>query len=273
MGWAVELRGVVAEPGKDCRMLEFGTFGWLLVIGCAVAIGFSKTSSVGVGLLFVPLLPLVMGARESVVFMIPMLCMADVLAVVYWRAHVSWPVLWRLLPWVLVGVLVGWQVLRVISDALLMPVIGGIILGLLVVAFWRRGGWGGEWSVGRRWWFAGAMGMLAGVTTMMANAAGPVMVIYLLAMGLEKREFVGMSAWFFWMVNLAKLGLAAPLGLMTVTSLATSVVLLPGIVAGGLLGIVLVHRIPQKRFNMAVSVVSGVAALYLLVKGIWQGCC
>ncbi len=249
-------------------MLELSVFGWLLVIGCAVAIGFSKTSGVALGLLFVPLLPLVMGARESVGFMIPLLCMADVLAVVYWRAHVSWSVLLRLLPWVLVGVLGGWQVLRVISDALLLPVIGVVILGLLAVMFGRRGGWASEWEVGRRWWFAGAMGILAGATTMMANAAGPVMVIYLLAMGLKKREFVGTSAWFFWMVNLAKVGLAALLGLTTLSSLGTNMVLLPGIVVGGVLGIVLVHRIRQERFNMVVSVVSGVAALYLLVKGL-----
>ena len=99
---------------------------------------------------------------------------------------------------------------------------------------------------------------------MMANAAGPVMVIYLLAMRLPKLEFVGTSAWFFFVVNWLKVPLSAKLALMTVESVKLNLMMLPAIAIGAALGIFFLKRIPQKAFSAIVQVLTLAAAIRLL---------
>jgi len=106
---------------------------------------------------------------------------------------------------------------------------------------------------------------MAGVTTMMANAAGPVMVIYLLAMRLPKIEFVGTSAWFFFVVNWLKVPFSANLNLMTVDSVKLNLMMLPCIAVGAFVGIFFLKRIPQKVFNAVVQILAAAAAIKLPV--------
>jgi hypothetical protein len=108
------------------------------------------------------------------------------------------------------------------------------------------------------------MGFIAGVTTMLANAAGPVMGLYLLAVALPKDAFVGTAAWFFLLVNLAKVPFSAQLGLITPATLTFNALLLPAIAAGLLLGREVVARLPQRFFNSLVLVFAIAAALRLL---------
>jgi len=100
---------------------------------------------------------------------------------------------------------------------------------------------------------------------MMANAAGPIMTLYLLAMRFDKERFIGTQAWLFLALNLSKLPLSGRLGLVTARSLQANLLVLPAIAAGGLLGIALVHRIPQKAFDVVVRITAIVAAAYLCV--------
>ena len=99
----------------------------------------------------------------------------------------------------------------------------------------------------------------------MANAAGPVMVIYLMAMRLPKNEFIGTRAWFFWILNLSKLPFSSKLGFITKASLLTNAALIPCILIGSFLGVALVNRIPQKAFTTVVKALTVVAAIYLCV--------
>ena len=106
---------------------------------------------------------------------------------------------------------------------------------------------------------------MAGVTTMMANAAGPIMIIYLLAKRFNKERFIGTQAWFFWILNLSKLPFSHKLGLVTSRSLLTNLALSPVIIAGGMFGIYLVHRISQRAFNTIVQALALIAALRLCI--------
>jgi hypothetical protein len=110
-----------------------------------------------------------------------------------------------------------------------------------------------------------AVGLLAGFTTMTANAAGPVMTLYLLLLGLDKNKLVGTAAWFFFVVNLFKVPFSANLGLVTARSLSLNLVLLPAIVAGGCAGYALVKRMPQRFFEVLMQVLAAAGAVYLLV--------
>jgi len=247
-------------------VMDFTTMEWFFVVFCALMVGFSKTGILGAGILVVPMLAAIIPARESTGFLLPMLAMADIIAIIYWRKHVEWRQLGRLLPWALTGILFGCMFLRNISNTTLMPLIGGLILVLVGVRFWWNSHPDRKDILPTGWWFAGIMGILAGCTSMLANAAGPIMTIYLLTMKLEKKEFVGTGAWFFWIINLSKMPFSYKLGFITPISLGTNLLLLPAIVGGGILGILLVHRIPQKIFNVIVEVLAITMAVYLCVK-------
>ena len=99
---------------------------------------------------------------------------------------------------------------------------------------------------------------------MMANAAGPIMVIYLLAMRLPKLAFVGTSAWFFFVVNWLKVPFSANLDLITRESVRLDLMMLPLIAAGSVAGILFLRRIPQKAFNSVVQILAAAAAIKLL---------
>jgi uncharacterized membrane protein YfcA len=109
------------------------------------------------------------------------------------------------------------------------------------------------------------MGLLAGLSTMMANAAGPIMAIYLLAMRLPKHQYLGTGAWYFFIVNLLKIPFSASLGLITWTSLKTNLLLFPLIAFGAVVGIRLLKIIPQKLFIRLIQGLTAAGAVKLLI--------
>jgi len=244
--------------------LDINLFGWVVIAVSAVVVGVSKTGMPGLGILPVPMMALAFSTRESTGLLLGLLILADLFAVTYHRRNARWPLVLRLLPAALAGIVAGYFGLRVINDQQLKPIIGGIVLVMLGLNYWRTRAGGEEAPIPAQWWFAVALGFMAGVTTMMANAAGPVMIIYLLAMRLPKVEFVGTSAWFFFVVNWLKVPFSANLDLMTAESVKLNLTMLPFIAAGALLGILVLKRIPQKAFTMIVQILAAVAAVRLL---------
>ena len=108
-------------------------------------------------------------------------------------------------------------------------------------------------------------GSLGGFTTMVANAAGPVMSMYFLAAKFPVKAFLGTSAWFFAAVNIAKLPFSIGLGIINPSSLLLDLVLVPLVLVGGLGGRLIAQRISQKTFEWVVVVLTVVGAAYLLV--------
>jgi uncharacterized membrane protein YfcA len=244
---------------------------WALAVTAAVLVGFSKTGVAGLGIVAIPLMAMVFPARESTGVLLPMLIVGDFIAAGYFRRHAlrreMWMTLARLLPWVIGGLVVGRFALKVVTNEQMAPILGGLILGLVVLQLVRRrcGDWM-EHKLPHTWWFAAGMGFLAGVATMLANAAGPVTVMYFLARKLPKAEFMGTGAWFYLVVNLSKLPLSAGLGLITVTSLTFDLLMVPIILAGAAFGILVLSRLPQKVFDTAVLVVAVLASVKLIAQ-------
>lgn len=244
--------------------MDLDLLGWIVIALCAVMVGISKTGIPGVGILIVPLMALVLPARKSTGILLGILILADLFAIVYHRRNAKWGHVLRLLPAAFTGIVAGYFGLRVVDDQQLKPIIGGIVLVMLGISYWRTRAKGENAPIPTQWWFAIALGFMAGVTTMMANAAGPVMIIYLLAMRLPKIEFVGTSAWFFFVVNWLKVPFSANLNLMTVDSVKLDLMMLPCILIGAVVGIFFLKRIPQKVFNAVVQVLAVAAAIKLL---------
>jgi uncharacterized membrane protein YfcA len=192
---------------------------------------------------------------------------ADVLAVRAFRQHAQWLYIRRMLPATGVGVLIGFALMGRIDESRFAPLIGTIVLVLTVMQVGRmaRPDLFAETPHSRA--FAWTMGLLAGVTTMMANAAGPIFVLYALSVSLPKFELVGTGAWFFLIVNLCKLPLSAALGLIDPQTLSLNVLLLPAVFVGIALGRWLTQYVPQRLFDGLLVAFAAVAALRLI--GVW----
>ena len=235
----------------------------LLLLGAA-GIGVSKSGFAGVSMVHVLVFAFVFGAKDSTGILLPMLIIGDLLAIWFYGKKVQWAQVRRLLPPAMVGVVLGTVLMDQMDEKVFKPTVGVIILGLTliqIIRIWRPHLFD---KIPHQMWFAWTLGLLAGTTTMMANAAGPVVALYLLAVSLPKLELVGSSAWFFLVINVFKLPFSYSLGLIGPQSLALDVLFAPAILVGMLCGKWMVKRIPQKLFDSLLLGFTAFAALRLV---------
>jgi len=230
----------------------------------ALLVGVSKTGISGLGMLFVVMFANVIPAKQSSGFVLPLLIFGDVVAVWSYRAHAKWAHVWRLMPWTAAGVIIGYLAMGRIDDRQARVLIGLIILVMVSVQLWRRARAKPGKIDEHGSWFAPTVGVLAGFTTLVANAAGPLMAIYLLAMRLPKMEYVGTGAVFFLLLNLFKVPFMVDLGLITTDSLGFNLMLAPAVFLGAMLGRKLLPKINQKLFENLALGLSAVAGIRLL---------
>jgi uncharacterized membrane protein YfcA len=237
---------------------------WLLAILSALGIGVAKSGFAGVSMIHVVIFAFLFGARNSTGVVLPMLIVGDICAVLAFRQHARWDYIRRMLVPACLGVIAAWGWMHRLDETLYKPVIGGIILSLsaLQITRMRRPDWFAH--IPHAHWFAWSLGLLAGVTTMLANAAGPIMALYFLAVALPKLEFVGTSAWFFFILNVFKVPFSAGLGLIHEDTLLLNAVLVPVIVIGLFAGRWLIRRVSQRLFDGLLLAFAAVAALRLL---------
>lgn len=240
---------------------------WLLVLVAALFIGMAKSGIAGLGMFPVLLMADVFPARESTGIVLPLLICGDLLAVFFFKKHAHWSHLKGLMSPAILGIVLGFLLMRLdFSNSLFRHVIGWIVLAMValhcVQRFTPAGGLEHLPHSKRFAWF---MGGLAGVTTMMANAAGPVMAMYLLAVKLPKLQFVGTSAWFFLMINLIKVPFSCQLGLIRTGTLLFNLALVPVVMAGIVAGKALLKLIPQKLFEELALVFACLASLRLIM--------
>ena len=241
-------------------MPEMQAWQWALGATCAFFVGVAKTGVPGLGALVVPLMVIAIGdARHSAGHLLPVLITADLFAVYYWRKHASAWKLFSLAPWVLLGMAGGAMALG-LNEKQIRPMVAAIVIGMMAVYMWRR------------YFRKGAnvephpvlYGGLAGFSTTVANAAGPVMNLYLLSKRLPKEEFIATGAWFFFFVNLSKVPVYLYHGIITKPSLAFDAAMVPAVVAGALAGRWVVRHIDAKVFEALVVAMTLVSAALLL---------
>jgi uncharacterized membrane protein YfcA len=249
---------------------QFSAEQWAVLAAAAFLSGMAKAGLKGLSMLVVPLMAATFGGRLSTGLLLPILCMADLFAVRHYHQHTDWKYLLRLLPPAIIGVLCGtWLGLQV-SDAVFTSMIGWIIIGTVVLLLLQESVDLSKW-VSRRPWLGVSFGWLGGFTTMIGNAAGPVMAVYMLATRIPKNNYMGTIAWFFLVINLFKVPLQIGFWKnITWTSFAANLVVLPAIFLGVLCGIAIVSRIPEKAFRYLIIAMTMVTALKLVVEGLWH---
>ncbi|MEU6556684.1 sulfite exporter TauE/SafE family protein [Streptomyces sp. NPDC046915] len=246
-------------------------WGFTALAFAALLVGFSKTAVSGANTVSLAVFAAVLPARASTGVLLPLLIVGDVLAVLTYRRHAHWPTLWRLFPAVAAGVVVGTLFLTWADDGVVRTSIGAILLLMAAVTVWRRRRAGTEGEpepVGGRAGRAKARsyGVLGGFTTMVANAGGPVMSLYLLSAGFRKLGFLGTSAFFFLIVNVSKVPFSVGLGLIDGRSLLLDAVLAVFVLPGALIGKWAVNRINQRLFEQLVIAATVVGGVQLLLR-------
>ena len=241
----------------------------------ATLVGFSKTGVPGTGILVVPMMAWVFGGRASVGALLPMLICADIFAVLWYRQHCRWDKLMKLIPWVVCGLLAGGYVLILTGQKPgatdpLNRVIGILVLcmmGLHLLRMKLGDRIKPESSVG-----VALTGAVAGFSTTVSNAAGPVMSIYLTSTGLPKEELVGTQAWYFFIFNLSKIPIYIVVGMLSVgppmisfDSLRFDAWMIPAIILGAFGGKLFLPHIRQKSFDVVILSLATIAAIKLIL--------
>ncbi|MGW9029818.1 sulfite exporter TauE/SafE family protein [Streptomyces sp. NPDC055722] len=250
---------------------DISLWGFAALATAALLVGFSKTAVSGANTVSLAIFAAVLPARASTGVLLPILIVGDVLAVLTYRRHAHWPTLWRLFPAVAAGVVLGTLFLVWADDGIVRTSIGAILLLMAAITVWRRRSARGDEELDEVTTGAGrakarSYGVLGGFTTMVANAGGPVMSMYLLSAGFRKLGFLGTSAFFFLIVNVSKLPFSAGLGLIDGRSLLLDAALAVFVVPGALLGKWAVNRIDQRLFEQLVIAATVLGAVQLLLR-------
>jgi len=236
-----------------------------MAYGAAVCIGLSKTGFGGVGMLAVLLMAQVMPARESTGAVLPLLIAADLFAIRAFRKFTVWRHLRKMLPAAVVGIACGWLLIPHLSSKLFGPLIGWMVIVLVALTAAQKLSGRLSATAAEHPSIAWPVGWAAGVTTMLANAAGAVMTIYLLACRLPKYEFVGTAAWFFFILTVIKVPFSASLGLINGQSLLLNLLLFPGICVGVAAGRFFLGKINQQAFEWLMISLSLAGGLKLVL--------
>jgi len=239
----------------------------------AFLIGLSKTGVPGVGLASVVLMVYAFPGMEksSTGAVLPLLILADCFAVFYHNTNIQWNKLRQLFPPVFLGLILGSFVLERITNTQFPTLLGSVILLLLALEFIRnRMKWN---SVPHHLAFTWFMGGATGFTTLVGNAAGPVMSIYMAAQNLSKDKFMGTWAWFFFFMNWSKVpfmcGLIFPdLRMITLETLRFDLQLIPAIVIGAVLGKRIYSLIPEKYFVKLVLLLNVIPPICMVLRTI-----
>jgi len=236
----------------------------------ALVIGISKTSVGGLAAFAVALFALVMPTKESTAAVLLLLIVGDVVAVARYRHHCDWSLLKRLLPWVLPGLALGALFMHYVDDTVLRRSIGALLGIMVAIQLIQRVRAGKsdlpvEPTPPHPIAATGA-GLAAGFTTMTANAAGPVMTIYLLAAGVTKHAFIGTGAWYFLLINLTKIPFSAALHLFPASTLRMDLMLAPVVLLGTWIGIHVTKMLSQRAFDYLALGSSVLAAIALIIR-------
>lgn len=259
----------VSFYAKNFAMEIFGiyltVFQLFALMFSSLLLGMSKTGIQGISIISIPLMAMAFGAKESTGVVLPILCFADLIAVIYYKRDCVFKYVVRLLPSAVAGFFLAIAIDKMVPENMFKVLLAICILGgFVIMAFDKK--LTSQNSCVNSWWYAPLFGILGGFSTMIGNAAGPVMAVYLLSMHLPKFAFVGTNAWFFLCVNYLKLPLQGFVWKnITLQTLAIDCLGIPAIFIGAILGIYLTKLLPEKayhKFIIAVTIVSTLALLF-----------
>ncbi|MBD0378066.1 MAG: sulfite exporter TauE/SafE family protein [Flavisolibacter sp.] len=238
---------------------------WFLIALAAFIMGLSKAGIKGIDMMNVTIMAIVFGGKASTGIVLPLLCIADIMAVKYYHRHAQWDHFWKLLPWMIAGILIGVFVGKDLNEAIFRKIMAFIIIltvAVMLLLELRK-----HFSVPHNKVFVAVMGLISGFTTMLGNLAGAFSNVYFLAMRMVKNDFIGTAAWVFLVINLFKFPFQVFYWKnITVASLWIDLLLLPALVIGFFSGIRIVAKIKDDSYRKVVIVLTLVGAVFIFFK-------
>ena len=215
---------------------------------CAMGIGMAKTGLGVLGMVVVPVMANIFGAKSSTGILLILLILADFFGVRYYHMHADIRQLVKLIPSTIFGILTGVLIGDILSDVDFQFLLGAVIIsGALIMVI--------KVDIKENKLFSIAVGFLGGFITMIGNAAGPIMSIYFLSMGFDKNKFIGTAAWFFLFVNLFKVPMHVFIWkTIDLNILLFDLSLFPFILVGAVTGVWIVKKIPERPYKIFVIV-------------------
>lgn len=250
---------------QTLESFDLSTWQWIAICFAGFVLGISKSGIKGIGIVIILILAFVFGEKASTGVLLPMLVCADIVAVIYYNRHAQWNYIFKLLPWMIAGVLVGVWVGNDISEVLFKRLMAIIIIGSVILMLYNENK--KQSQVPKSKFFSAIMGFLAGFATMIGNLAGPISNIYFLAVRFPKNEFIGTVAWLFFIVNVFKLPFHYFVwGTITKQTIILNSTLVPLLLLGFYLGVSVVKRISNLNYRRFVLIVTAIGGFIMLVR-------
>ncbi|MAM91507.1 MAG: hypothetical protein CMI15_08520 [Opitutaceae bacterium] len=253
--------------------MPYELWQWIFFAIAAIIIGMSKCGIPGLGILNVAIFQNVLLAKDATGFGLPLLVVGDFCAVIAFRKHAEWKQVFRLIPFAAVGVVIGFFVLGSIDNGQARLLIGASLVIMIVLHVANRSSKGPNESGLLSRSFAPIIGGMAGFVSMIANAAGPLMNLYLLAMRMPKMAFLGTSVYFFTLLNLFKIPFLVSIDIITWESAMANVRLVPFVVVGAFAGYYFARKVNQEWFERTAFWLTIVAVGYMIwnaIEEVWR---
>ena len=247
------------------NIYSFFSLPFLLAALGAFLLGIAKSGVTGIADFIVILFVFAFGAKASTGVLMPLLIGGDVFAIIYYKKHADWKYIFILIPWMILGVILGTYFGNLLDEnTFRLGMAGLILLTTLLLLYWERYPLK---QVPSHWSFAGSLGVLAGFTTMIGNLAGAVTNIYFLAMRLPKNVFIGTSAYVFFIINLFKVPFHVYVWeTINLGSFLTSLSYFPFLFLGLFVGVKVVARINDKNYRKLILILTAIGSVVLFLR-------
>jgi uncharacterized membrane protein YfcA len=222
-------------------------FFYLFAIPAVLLLGVSKSGfGIGIGSLAVPLMALTISVPQAAAILMPVLLFVDLLGLAAFRKNVDAKFLRFLIPYGLLGTLLGALLFQSLDTHLVAGLVGGLTLLFLAqrLLFPPHAD-----SPPPPRWVGAVLTTLSGFTSFVAHSGGPPISAYVIPLRLSPLHFASTMAYFFFVINLSKWVPFAFLGLLDGRNMATSLVLLPLVPMGVFVGFSMAKRISPLLFN------------------------
>jgi uncharacterized membrane protein YfcA len=239
----------------------------LLIAAVAVLfIGLSKAGfGGGLGMLTTPLCVLAFGPKDAIGVLLPLLCAGDAFSLYhYWR---KWDArnLKFLLPGVVVGVIIGVQLIGLFSRRQFDVVIGLLAVSFVVFQFVKERIFRAEGAFAPNHAFGVPCGVGAGITSTFAHGAGPVVSLFLIPQQMPKETYVATTILVFTWINWIKMPFFVMNDIINRQTMAISLAFLPLVPVGVWLGVWLNRKFSEKfflRFVYALTLLTGLQLIF-----------
>jgi uncharacterized membrane protein YfcA len=240
------------------------SFSWIqifILLFATMSIGANKAGIHGLTLTAIPLFGMVFGPKAGLAYSLLFNVIADAMAIMQYPLH-NKKMLIKILPLAFLGIAVGTVVGKFLPDRMFALMVSSLVLFMIVLMV-----------LPRRWmqfiqksrvitWF---FGFLGGFTSMVGNIGGPVMSTYLMAQHIDKKDYLSVFSWFFFIMNVVKVGLTiAYWHTISATTVAIDLVFLPMLFLGFWIGAQLVKKLQYKHLRIMVIGFTLLASIHLI---------